>query len=163
MGKSNNYPQGELDKMEPATTQMIVTSLMELYDKGKPQTDEEVRQRVEDYFSFCAYSSMRPGIETLAACLHVSRYTIFNWSKGIKCSEERKEIIQGAKSLINAFIEQALLSGKINPASGIFLAKNWLGYKDSVSLEETMPQTNVKKVLTAAEIREQLENNTINE
>ena len=65
--------------------------------------------------------------------------------------------------MINAFIEQALLSGKINPASGIFLAKNWLGYKDSVSLEETMPQTNVKKVLTAAEIREQLESNTINE
>ena len=55
--------------------------------------------------------------------------------------------------MINAFIEQALLSGKINPASGIFLAKNWLGYKDSVSLEETMPQTNVKKVLTAAEIQ----------
>ena len=54
--------------------------------------------------------------------------------------------------MIDAFIEQCLLSGKINPASGIFIAKNWLGYKDSVSIEEALPQSQVKKVLTAAEL-----------
>nr|WP_294660781.1 hypothetical protein [uncultured Blautia sp.] len=33
-------------------------------------------------------------------------------------------------------MEQAILRGKLNPASGIFLMKNWLNYKDSYSFEE---------------------------
>ena len=49
-----------------------------------------------------------------------------------------------------------MLSGKISPPSGIFLAKNWLGYKDAISLEDAAPVTEVKKVLTVKEIKEQL-------
>lgn len=33
-------------------------------------------------------------------------------------------------------MEQAILREKLNPASGIFLMKNWLNYKDSYSFEE---------------------------
>ena len=31
-----------------------------------------------------------------------------------------------------------MLGGKISPPSGIFLMKNWLSYKDTISLEETI-------------------------
>ena len=50
-------------------------------------------------------------------------------------------------------MEQAILRGKLNPASGIFLMKNWLNYKDSYSFEEateTQPQNKPRQ--TAAEI-----------
>ena len=61
----NNYPQAKLDNIEPAAVQQIVSSLKELHDMGRPQTDEEVANRINDYFEFCERSSIRPGIESL--------------------------------------------------------------------------------------------------
>lgn len=151
MGK-NNYPQAGIDDIDPAAVQHIVSSLKELHDKGRPQTDEELKQRIDEYFSFCERSSIRPGIESLCMALHISRTTLFRWSNGIDCSSYKQELIQSAKSFIGAFIEQAMLCGKISPPSGIFLMKNWLNYKDTISLEEAMPQTDSKRTLTASEL-----------
>lgn len=150
--KKNNYPQGEIDELEPTTVQEIVTSLKQLHDKGKPETDEEIKQRIDDYFSFCQRSSVRPGIESLCLALHISRTTLFNWNNGTCCSKECQELIQSAKAFVGAFLEQAMLGGKISPPSGIFLAKNWLGYKDAISIEENMPSQEEKRTLTAAEL-----------
>lgn len=150
--KRNNFPQGQLNEISPSGVKEIVTSLRTLHDRGKPQTDEEIEERINDFFALCQRSSLRPGIETLASALSVGRTTLYNWGNGIGCSVKCQELIQTAKSFINAYIEQALLSGKISPPSGIFLAKNWLGYKDTISIEESMPISNTKKVLTAEEL-----------
>ena len=146
MGK-NNYPQSALDKMEPEAIQQIVISLKALYDLGKPQTDSEVEKRIDEYFSLCQRSSIRPGIESLCMALHISRTTLYRWNKGLDCSEYREELIQGAKAFIASFLEQSVLCGKINPASGIFLMKNWLSYKDAVSFEDTMPNEKRQKIV----------------
>lgn len=148
----NNYPQAGLNEIDPGAVQQIVTSLKELHDLGKPETDEEVAKRIDDYFEFCQRSSIRPGIESLCMSLHISRTTLFRWNNGDNCSTHRQELIQSAKSFIGAFLEQAMLGGKISPPSGIFLMKNWLSYKDAISIEESMPQDNYKKVLSAAEL-----------
>lgn len=148
----NNYPQAGLDEIEPGTVQQIVTSLKELHDLGRPETDEEVAKRIDDYFEFCQRSSIRPGIESLCMSLHISRTTLFRWNNGDNCSTYRQELIQSAKSFIGAFLEQAMLGGKISPPSGIFLMKNWLSYKDAISIEESMPQDTNKKALSDAEL-----------
>lgn len=148
----NNYPQGELDKLEPGEVRQIVSSLKELHDMGRPKTDEEVENRINDYFCICESSSIRPGIESLCVALHISRTTLFRWNAGEDCSLYRQELIQSAKSFIAAFLEQSLLNGKISPPSGIFLAKNWLGYRDTISLEENVPQESERKALSAAEL-----------
>ena len=148
----NNYPQSGLDDLEPAAVQQIVTSLKDLHDLGRPQTDEETKQRIDEYFSFCERSSVRPGIESLCLALHISRTTLFRWNNGEDCSRYKQELIQSAKSFIGAFLEQAMLGGKISPPSGIFLMKNWLGYRDCISIEEAMPQKENKKCLSAAEL-----------
>lgn len=148
----NNYPQAGLDEMEPAAVQQIVSSLKELHELGRPQTDEETKQRIDDYFAFCEHSSIRPGIESLCMALHISRTTLFRWNNGEDCSEYKQELIQSAKSFIGAFLEQCMLGGKISPPSGIFLMKNWLSYKDSVSIEEMTPQSDAGRRLTAAEL-----------
>lgn len=132
----NNYLQGRLDDIEPSTTQEIVTSLRELHDRGKPKDDDEIKARIDEYFSLCQCSSIRPGIESLCLSLCISRTTLFNWHNGIGCSKACQEYVQSAKSFVGAFIEQAVLGGKISPPSGIFLMKNWLNYKDTVSIEE---------------------------
>ncbi|NBH15021.1 hypothetical protein D3Z36_12755 [Lachnospiraceae bacterium] len=148
----NSYPQGQIDDMEPSAVQEIVTSLKQLHDRGKPETDEEIKQRIEEYFSFCQQSSIRPGIESLCMALHISRTTLFNWNNGTNCSKECKELIQSAKAFIGAFIEQAMLGGKISPPSGIFLMKNWLSYKDAISIEESIPNKEEHRILTADQL-----------
>lgn len=142
----NNYPQGQLDDIEPGKVQEIVTSLKELHDRGKPQTDDEVKQRIDEFFSFCQHSSIRPGIESLCMSLHITRTTLFNWANGTGCSSVCQEYVQSAKAFISAFLEQALLGGKISPPSGIFIAKNWLGYRDTVSLEDVNNMTQQKTI-----------------
>ena len=57
-----------------------------------------------------------------------------------------------AKSFIDSFLEQVTLSGQVSPPVGIFLLKNWCSYKDTVSIEESIPNKEEKHVLTAAEL-----------
>lgn len=148
----NNYPQAGLNDLPAGTIQKTVSSLMELRERGKPKDNKELKQRIDEYFNFCKNSSIRPGVETLALALGISRVTLFQWGRGVNCDAERTEIIEAARALINGFIEQCILSGKINPASGIFLMKNWMGYRDVLSLEESIPNTRTERVLTAAEL-----------
>lgn len=155
---NKGFPQTQLDNIEPSAVQEIVSSLRQLHDRGKPETDEEVKQRLDDYFSFCEHSSIRPGIESACLSLAVSRQTFFRWSNGEDCSKERAEMIQSAKAFIAAFIEQSMLQGKISPPSGIFLAKNWLGYKDQISIEESIPHDDRKKAaLKLPDLRKELQ------
>lgn len=148
----NNYPQAGLNDLPAGTIQKTVSSLMELREKGKPKDNEELKQRIDEYFNFCQNSSIRPGVETLALALGISRVTLFQWGRGVNCDAERTEIIEAARALINAFIEQCVLSGKISPPCGIFLLKNWMNYRDTVSIEESIPITATQKALTAAEL-----------
>lgn len=156
---ARGYPQEQLDSVEPSAVQEIVSSLKQLHDRGKPQSDAEVRQRIDDYFAFCEESSIRPGIESLSMALHVSRQSLYRWSVGEDCSTERAELIQSAKAVIAAFLEQCVLQGKISPPSGIFLMKNWLSYKDTLSIEENMPHDSEKKpaLKELPDLREQLQ------
>ena len=124
------------EENEPEVVGEIVKSLIDLADMGKPRTDDEVQQRIDYYFRLCAEREFRPGIESMSAALGISRKTLYAWRKGKGCSEYRTEIVNRAVSLCHGFLEQAILRGKINPASGIFFLKNWAGYKDTVSFEE---------------------------
>ena len=146
----NKHIQGSLENVPQTDVQAMVTSLKELYDLGKPKDDLELEQRIEQYFALCQQTGLRPAVESLSLALHISRITLYRWSNGEDCSTRRQEAIQAAKGFISAYIEQCMLTGKINPASGIFLMKNWLGYKDTVSIEETIPSKPTHEVLPAS-------------
>lgn len=148
----NNFPQEGIDNLEPEFVSDVVQSLKELNSMGKPNTDDELKDRIDKYFEFCQRTGNRPGIESLCLALHISRTTLFNWNCGVNCSAERQEIISNAKGFIAAFIEQVVMRGKISPPSGIFLMKNWLNYKDTISFENDVAThpTNIQR--TAEEI-----------
>lgn len=141
-------PQQQLVEMNPAKVQSIIHSLRELYDMGKPQTNEELKERIDMFFQFCEESSIRPGVQALCTALHVSRTTLFRWNNGEDCDRERKEIIGMAKSFIDSFLEQVTMSGQVSPPVGIFLLKNWCSYKDTVSLEDATPKGDTRTMLT---------------
>ena len=66
MAKQNNFPTGKLDELPAEFAHETVGSLRELYEKGKPETDEEVEKRINDFLSFVKIHLFAP---VLKACL----------------------------------------------------------------------------------------------
>lgn len=133
MAKSN-LPTNGLDDVSSDFASNTIKSLNDLYNMGRPNSDDEVEQRIDEYFRFCEQTSIRPGVESLGLALSVSRTAIWNWEHGIDCSARRQELIVKAKAFITAYIEQCMLNNKLYPGSAIFMLKNWAGYKDSVEI-----------------------------
>ena len=49
----NNFPQEGIDNLEPEFVSDVVQSLKELNSMGKPNTDDELKDRIDKYFEFC--------------------------------------------------------------------------------------------------------------
>ena len=91
---------------------------------------EQVRKRIGEYFQHCADNDRKPQIVGMCNWLGIDRRTLNNWVNGELRSSTHLPIIKKAVSMIEEQWADYMQSGKINPASGIFLAKNWYGYKD---------------------------------
>ena len=126
-----NYPTAQIDSIEPDKKREIVNDLLNLHSMGKPETDADVKERIEKYFEYCKISGLRPCVESMAIALGVSRQTLWRWRTGVNCSRERQEMISNALTTIAAYITQAMLQGQVNVVCGIFLLKNWFSYLDS--------------------------------
>lgn len=148
--RKSNFPNEKISDLNEDFVSETVLSLRELNGMGQPKTDEEVAKRIDEYFAFCQRTGVRPGIESLCLALHISRTTLFNWNAGINCSRERQAIVEHAKSFISAFLEQSVLKGQLSPPSGIFLMKNWLGYKDTLSFEDATANQQITHVPRAS-------------
>ena len=142
---ANNRPRNpniQLNDVEPSFVRKTVSELKEIYNLPPVETDEDVEQRILDFFQFCERTGQRPGVELLTLFLGRTRQTISNWSNGIGCSPERTEMINHCKSLIASFLEQSHLQGEINPVSAIFLSKCWMQYRESDDITLRLnPQT----------------------
>lgn len=153
----NNLPTNGLNEISAEYAHETIKSLNDLYNLGRPENDDDVERRVDDYFKFCEQSSLRPGVESLALALSVSRTAIWNWEHGIDCSARRQQLIVKAKAFITAYLEQAMLSNKIYPGSGIFMLKNWANYRDSLDINtdhienSTVPQMTQEEIHQIAE------------
>ena len=91
---------------------------------------EQVRDRLEMYFRHCADNDKKPQIVGMCNWLGISRDTLNMWMRGETRRATHTDIIKKAVSYIEEMWADYMQSGKLNPASGIFLAKNWYGYKD---------------------------------
>lgn len=150
-GEILGYPNSNIDDaLQADFVQDTVNSLMELSNQGIPQNTDELKRRISDYFSFCADRGMRPGIESLSLALSTSRQNFWAWTQGKYKDAEWQEICQQAKQVIISFLEAASLQGRLNPATSIFLLKNWANYADTVTFETG--ETQQKAVLTASSL-----------
>lgn len=91
---------------------------------------EQVRQRISDYFDYCEQNDRKPQLVGMANWLGVSRETLNTWKRGEYRSETHSDIIKKAVDVLEEIWADYMQNGKINPASGIFLGKNFFGYKD---------------------------------
>ena len=150
--KTSNYPANQLNNLPSGTNANLIGSIRELAQQGKPQNERELQQRIDDFFRFCETHDFRPGVEALALSLGTSRQTFWNWCNGLYVSQEWMEICLTAKQYVLTYIEAASLSGKLNPATSIFVLKNWGNYKDSLSFDETVGTNKGQRILGVSDL-----------
>lgn len=91
---------------------------------------EQVRERIGQYFRHCAENDRKPQIVGMCNWLGISRDTLNQWVRGEYRTATHTDIVKKAVAFIEEMWADYMQSGKLNPATGIFLAKNWYGYKD---------------------------------
>lgn len=92
---------------------------------------EQVSERIAWYFNHCADSDMKPTVNGLCNALGIHRDSLRSWRIGEYRQGTHQEIVLRAYRIIEELWEDYMLNGKINPVSGIFLAKNMFsGYSD---------------------------------
>lgn len=91
---------------------------------------EEVQNRIKDYFEICREADMKPAVTGLALALKMSRVNLWRYREGNVGTPEVSNLIKNAYYLLENYWEIMMQNGKINPVSGIFLAKNHFNYQD---------------------------------
>lgn len=97
--------------------------------------EKQVAERIRWYFNHCAENGIRPGQAGLCFALGVNRSTFYRWTVGENRGATHQNVAKRAQALLETLWEQYMLNGKINPVTGIFLAKNNFGYTDKQELE----------------------------
>ena len=106
-------------------------------DRNDP---DQVRERIREYFELCMLNGMPTTLVELAMALGTDRGTLLHIVQGnTRLNDISVTYIKQAYDMINASLEQYLLTNNTNVVAGIFLAKNNFGYKDQV--EQTVVHT----------------------
>ena len=92
--------------------------------------EQQVADRIELYFKYCADNDRRPQVVGLCNWLGISRQTLNEGKNGDVRSATHGDIIKKAYGAMEEMWTDYMLYGKISPPTGIFLSKNWFNYKD---------------------------------
>ena len=118
---------------------------------------EQVKERIGMYFQHCVDNDRRPQIVGLCNWLGISRQTLMEWKNGEVRSATHGDIVKKAYDVMEEMWTDYMQYGKISPPTGIFLAKNWYGYKDVADVVVTpnnpmqdLDAENARKRLTEA-------------
>ena len=110
---------------------------------------DEVQNRLDHYFQIYYEADLKPTVAGMAMALGIDRRRLWEIKNDApstnRCVTELptscKDLIKKAYFLLENQWEFYMQQGKINPVSGIFLAKNNFGYKDQQEMVLT-PNTN---------------------
>ena len=115
---------------------------------------KQVENRLTEYFSFCVENDRKPQVIGMCNWLGINRDTLNTWVRGVARAETHTDIIKRAYAMLEEMWADFMLNGKINPASGIFLSKNWFNYKDVADVVVT--PNNPMQGLDAEEAKKRL-------
>lgn len=100
---------------------------------------QQVENRIYEYFTFCAENDRKPSMVGMANWIGVSKDTVREWKLGNVRNETHAAPVQKALNILEELWVDYMQNGKINPASGIFLAKNMFQYKDVIDIKPVAP------------------------
>lgn len=91
---------------------------------------QQVENRINEYFTACENQDMKPNMVGMANWIGIDRTTLASWKRGEYRGGSHSHVINKAVGILEDLWVDYMQNGKINPASGIFLAKNMFQYKD---------------------------------
>lgn len=123
---------------------------------------DEVFNRLNEYFNIFAKYDTKPTVAGMAMALGMSRQNLYSIVNGINnggngyknnLSRAVADTIKKAYILLENLHENYMMDGKVNPVTGIFMAKNHYGYVDKTEHIVT-PNQKSEDEYSAEEIRE---------
>lgn len=121
-----------------------------------PHDPVQLKMRINDYLDYCQEHDRRPNVIGLANWIGVDRRTIARWRRGEYTSEENATLIGKTVSIMEEVWAELMMNSKIHPGSGIFLSKNWFGYKD-VQDVVVEPKNTLDEVQDVGELKKRIE------
>ena len=117
------------------------------------RTNKDIEERIDEYFTECIQTQVRPTVECLALSIGVSRMSLWNWKCGVKCDAERQRITQAAYDAIAAFDANMAINNQMNPVMYIYRSKNFYDMHDQSEIVVT-PNNPLGDVIDADSIAE---------
>lgn len=123
---------------------------------------DDVSNRLNEYFNIYAKYDTKPTVAGMAIALGMSRQTLYSIATdsnggggGYKNNLPRavSDCIKKAYVLLENLHENYMMDGKVNPVTGIFMAKNHYGYVDKTEHVVT-PNQRSEEEYSADEIRQ---------
>lgn len=147
MAKKNN----DLVPIEEGDNAKYLTTAMAVMELGKNRVDltdyDATAERIAEYFNMMIERDAKPTMTGLSQAFGINTKTMYeirhNLPSGLGkmdlhgykesfVPERVRELIEQAYNVMQNLWESYMMNGKINPASGIFLGKNFYGMKDEV-------------------------------
>lgn len=157
-GGKNNFPNSRAGLVTTEEDRMLVSKLLTeaIYEYKQPRvkSDEELAERLDDYFVRCAKNGQIPTVEEMCLSTGYSYWTCYDWETGKNkgFSSETSKIIKKAKEMLKTFDAKLVVSGKLNFLAYCFRAKNYYGMSDKTEYILT-PNNNSADDYNAEDIR----------
>lgn len=100
---------------------------------------KQVENRIYEYFTFCIDNDRKPNMVGMANWLGVNHDTLSSWKRGEYRTSTHSDVINKAIAMLEELWVDYMQNGKMNPASGIFLAKNMFQYRDVIDIAPAQP------------------------
>lgn len=118
---------------------------------------EAVQDRLAEYFRIHVEADLKPTVAGMAMALGMDRRRLWEIKAGVPDRNQdlptlTRDNIKKAYDFLENLWENYMNNGKINPVSGIFLAKNNFGYQDKTEYVVT-PNTGNSADYNAEDIR----------
>lgn len=120
----------EAADMKPRQRYRLYSSLLKNIPKFDCGDPIKVKNRIASYFDSCDKNDIPPSPADMARWLKISKKELERWRTGEFRRTTHQQIIEEAWTKLEADLTNRVQVGAISPPSGIFLLKNWMGYKD---------------------------------
>lgn len=150
-GGTGNFPNARYKELiqneaKREIAKQLLLETYEAYKMPKVHSDEELEQRLDEYFNRCASKGIIPTVEEMCLYTGYAHSTVNEWERGVKkgVGPRSAAIIKNAKAYMSSFDAKLVTSGALNFLTYCFRAKNYYGMKDQQEYVLTPNQQEVR-------------------
>lgn len=135
-GGINNFGNNAKELVKTEEQRVVARKLLGealcAYRMPKVKSDEELAQRLDEYFQNCVNNAQVPTVEEMALYTGYTLKTLWDWQHGRTrgFSPKTSGIIEKAKEFLKTFDAKMAVAGSLNFLTYCFRAKNYYGMVD---------------------------------